>query len=112
MWSQKRTSSEEVASFEEKEAEVLSATDRASSLFPIEPKKTFVLERCNCSRTLRAVGADSDEKTGGGGEGRIKFEDTTCGIDAFRRGPRQKVLFLQFPFRQVCNFVFAALLLH
>ena len=42
----------------------------------------FDLELCGCSRSVQI---DSKEDDG------IAFEDTSCGLDAFRRGSGQKV---------------------
>ena len=54
--------------------------------FQREP--TFRLEYCNCTRKLQTSWTIS-EKT-------VKFEKTTCGIDAFKRGLHQKVAGFSF----------------
>ena len=46
----------------------------------------FDLELCGCSRSVK-INAKQDG---------IAFEDTTCGLDAFRRGSGQKVRVSQF----------------
>ena len=49
---------------------------------------TFILEYCNCTRNLNFSGTISKES--------VKFEKTTCGIDAFQRGLHQKVAGFSF----------------
>ena len=50
--------------------------------------KTFQLENCDCRRTLTSLQEYDDSPA--------KFEDTTCGRDAFQRGSRQKVAGFSF----------------
>lgn len=50
--------------------------------------RTFKLENCNCSRTLFSVETTENRS--------VAFSDTTCGRDAFYRGPHQKVAGFSF----------------
>ena len=49
---------------------------------------TFRLEHCNCTRKLNFSGTTSEKY--------VKLEETTCGIDAFKRGLHQKVVGFSF----------------
>ena len=58
--------------------------ESAAVNFTAEEVSTFDLELCGCSRSVRINAKDA-----------VAFEDTTCGLDTFRRGSGQKVLILQ-----------------
>ena len=60
------------------------AEPSAAVNFTTEQVSTFDLELCGCSRSVRINAKDGNA-----------FEDTTCGLDAFRRGSGQKVLITQ-----------------
>ena len=65
------------------------STDHDNSKLEDDVKsKTFLLERCSCSRTLVA-GAENENNS-------VKFSHTTCGQDAFQRGSNQKVAGFSF----------------
>ena len=51
-----------------------------------EGQVEFTLERCGCRRRLTSITAPND----------IFFNQTTCGKDAFQRGPGQKIVGFSF----------------
>ena len=53
--------------------------------------RSFKLEHCNCSRTLEIL--DSNEVIS---DSWIQYNETTCGWDAYHRGPHQKVAGFSF----------------